>query len=220
MENIIVSWSSGKDSALALYYILQEKNYDVRSLITTITSEYDRVSMHGIRRKLLLKQIKSISLPIHIIPLPKNISDNEYGEIMEKEMKYFKSLFNFSVVFGDLFLEDIRNYREKALSKLDIKAIFPLWGTNTKQLAKTFLNLGFKAIITCVDSRALDRSFVGRLFDNEFLAALPSNVDQCGENGEFHTFVFDGPIFSHPIRFKKGKIVFRENRFYFVDLVP
>ncbi|MFX1385564.1 MAG: ATP-binding protein [Promethearchaeota archaeon] len=220
MESAIVSWSGGKDSALALYYLLLDKKYIVEKLISTISTEYDRISMHGVRKILLEKQSESMKIPVHIIYLPKEVSNTEYEDIMRKEMNNYKSQGVVNVVFGDLFLEDIRKYRESNLSKIGMKALFPLWGISTRDLAKKFLELGFEAIITCVDSTVLDGSFIGQLYNEDFLSSIPSNVDPCGENGEFHTFVFNGPLFSWPIQFKKGDIVFREERFYFIDLIP
>jgi uncharacterized protein (TIGR00290 family) len=218
MDSAIISWSGGKDSALALFYLLLEKEYEVKTLLTTVSADYNRISIHGVRRKLLEKQSRSIGIPVHIISLPKDVSNDEYEEIMRNEMIKFKSQQVKNVVFGDLFLEDIRKYREFNLSKIDMEAIFPLWGIPSKDLANNFLDLGFRAIITCVDSTVLDCPFVGQFFDDDFLSSIPSNVDPCGENGEFHTFVFDGPIFSYPIQFKKGEVVFRDERFYFIDL--
>ncbi|MFX1259434.1 MAG: ATP-binding protein, partial [Promethearchaeota archaeon] len=183
-----------------------------------ISTEFDRVSMHGLRRELLLKQATSIKLPIQKIYLPKIFNNNEYEAIMKKEMIYFKSKNVNHVAFGDIFLEDIRKYREKNLAKIGMKAIFPLWGKSSKTLARQFLDLGFKAILICIDSTVLDGSFIGQLFNDDFLSSLPLNVDPCGENGEFHTFVFDGPIFSTPIQFEKGKITVQEDRFNFIDL--
>lgn len=220
MDLIAVSWSGGKDSALALYYSLLEKKFEVHSLLTTISAEYNRTSMHGIRIELLEKQIQSIGIPINLISLPKDVSNDEYEEIMKKEMITLKSHQVLSVMFGDIFLEDLREYRKSNLAKIGMNALFPLWGKNSIELAREFIDLGFKAIITCVDSTYLNDSYVGQIYDDNFLSTLPSNIDPCGENGEFHTFVFDGPIFSYPIKFKKGEIVFREERFYFIDLVP
>jgi len=220
MKSIAVSWSGGKDSALALYYSLLEKKYKVNSLLTTVSAEYNRISMHGIRIELLEKQIQSIGIPINLISLPKDVSNDEYEEIMRKEMINLKSHQVLNVVFGDIFLEDIREYRKSNLSKIGMKALFPLWGKNSRELAREFIDLGFKAIITCVDSTYLNDSYIGQIYNDNFLSTLPSNVDPCGENGEFHTFVFDGPIFSFPINFKKGDIVFREERFYFIELIP
>ena len=220
MKSIAVSWSGGKDSALALYYSLLEKNYKVNSLLTTVSAEYNRISMHGIRVELLEKQIQSIGIPVNLISLPKDVSNDEYEEIMRKEMINLKSHQVLNVVFGDIFLEDIREYRKSNLSKIGMKALFPLWGKNSRELAREFIDLGFKAIITCVDSTYLNDSYIGQIYNDNFLSSLPSNIDPCGENGEFHTFVFDGPIFSFPINFKKGDIVFREERFYFIELIP
>jgi uncharacterized protein (TIGR00290 family) len=218
MEPVIVSWSGGKDSVLALHFINKDE-YNVRTLITTISESYNRVSMHGVRKELLEKQAKSIGIPLLTISLPKDTTNEEYEKIMKREMLYFKSHRVYKVVFGDIFLEELRKYREANLSKIGMKAIFPLWKRDTKELAEKFIESGFKAIITSVDSNALNGSYVGRLFDWDFLHSLPSNVDYCGENGEFHSFVFDGPNFSYPIHFQKGDVVFRENRFYYIDLL-
>lgn len=218
MEPVIISWSGGKDSVLALY-LLNRKDFNVKTLITTISRDYNRVSMHGIRKKLLEEQAKSIGIPLLTISLPKDTTNEEYEQIMKREMLYFKSHRIYHVVFGDIFLEDIRKYRELNLSKIGMKALFPLWKKDTKILAESFINLGFKAIITSVDSKYLEGSYVGKLYNNDFIDSLPSSVDPCGENGEFHSFVFDGPLFSYPIQFQKGEIVFRENRFYYIDLI-
>ena len=217
MEPVIISWSGGKDSVLALHF-LNKDEFNVRTLITTISESYNRVSMHGVRKELLEKQAKSIGIPLLTISLPKDITNDEYEKIMKREMLYFKSQSVYKVVFGDIFLEDIRKYREANLSKIGMKAIFPLWKRDTKALAEKFIESGFKAIITSVDSKYLEGSYVGRQFDRDFLNSLPPNVDSCGENGEFHSFVFNGPNFSYPIHFQKGNIVFRENRFYYIDL--
>ncbi len=219
LEPAIVSWSGGKDSMLALHTILNKKEYKIKTLFTSSSIEYDRVSIHGVRNEIIKKQARSIGLPIHLIHLPKNVDDNKYQLIMKGEMTRFISKGIFSVVFGDIFLEDVREYRESNLSKIGMKGIFPLWGKSSRNLARKFLDLRFNAIITSVDSTLLDGSFIGEIFNDEFISAIPKNVDPCGENGEFHTFVFDGPLFSHPIQFKKGKIICRENRFYYIDLI-
>ena len=175
--------------------------------------------MHGVRKELLVKQANSIGIPLISISLPKNISNEEYEEVMYREMLDFKCHKVYHVVFGDIFLEDIKEYREKNLLKIGMKAIFPLWKIkDTKELAREFIDLGFRAIITMVDSNFLDKSYVGNMFDKEFIESLPLDVDPCGENGEFHTFVYDGPIFFNPIEFQKGEIVLRDDRFYFIDL--
>ncbi|MBD3338074.1 MAG: diphthine--ammonia ligase [Candidatus Lokiarchaeota archaeon] len=219
MRPVIVSWSGGKDSALALYEILASTKYEVKTLFTTLSIEYERVSMHGIRKELLLKQTKSLSLHLRIISLPKDTSNATYANIMKKEMSIYKSQGIEYVAFGDIFLEDIRSYREENLKKLNMEAVFPLWGKDSLKLAHKFINLGFKAIVTSIDIKYLPKTFVGKNFNEDFLNNLPKNVDPCGENGEFHTFVYDGPLFSFPIRFQSGKTVLRDQRFYFLDLI-
>ena len=219
-EKVIVSWSGGKDSALALYEILKTGNYEVLELLTTVTKDYDRVSIHGVRRVLLEQQANALGFPLEKMLISKGTSDAEYESILLKALNRRMTNGVFSVVFGDLFLEDVRKYREGILSKIGMKGVFPLWKRDTRQLARTFIDLGFKAVITMVDSNFLGKDFAGRTFDAQFLSDLPSNVDPCGENGEFHTFVYDGPMFHDRILFTKGEIVLRENRFYYCDLVP
>jgi uncharacterized protein (TIGR00290 family) len=219
-EKVVVAWSGGKDSALALYEILKTNRYEVLELLTTVTKDYDRISIHGVRRVLLEQQARSLGFPLEKMFVSKGVSDAEYESILLKSLNGPRTNGVFSVVFGDIFLEDVRKYREGILSKVGLKGIFPLWKRDTRQLARMFIDLGFKAVITCVDSKSLGKDFVGREFDRQFLADLPSNVDPCGENGEFHSFVYDGPIFSERIFFTKGEIVLRENRFYYCDLVP
>jgi len=219
-EKVVVAWSGGKDSALALYEILKTNRYEVLELLTTVTQDYDRISIHGVRRVLLEQQARSLGFPLEKMFVSKGVSDAEYESILLKSLNGHRTNGVFSVVFGDIFLEDVRKYREGILSKVGMKGIFPLWKRDTRQLARAFVDLGFKAVITCVDSKSLGKDFVGREFDRQFLADLPFNVDPCGENGEFHSFVYDGPIFSERIFFTKGEIVLRENRFYYCDLVP
>ncbi len=218
-RNILFTWSSGKDSALALYELQRTNDYEILALLTTITEGYDRISMHGVKSILLEQQVESLGLLVEKIYIKKNESNKEYEAKMKDKLKQYKKRGALSVVFGDIFLEDIRKYREKNLSKLGITALFPLWHRNTTELAHKFIDLGFKAVITCVDSNVLDKKFVGKIFDEKFLSRLPSSVDPCGENGEFHTFVYDGPLFKRRIQFKKGSIVLKENRFYFCDLL-
>ena len=219
-EKVVVAWSGGKDSALALYEILKTNRYEVLELLTTVTQDYDRISIHGVRRVLLEQQARSLGFPLEKMFVSKGVSDAEYESILLKSLNGHRTNGVFSVVFGDIFLEDVRKYREGILSKVGMKGIFPLWKRDTRQLARAFVDLGFKAVITCVDSKSLGKDFVGREFDRQFLADLPFNVDPCGENGEFHSFVYDGPIFSERIFFTKGEIVLRESRFYYCDLVP
>jgi uncharacterized protein (TIGR00290 family) len=219
-EKILISWSGGKDSSLALYEILKSKEYEVHALFTTITKDYDRVTMHGVRRELIEEQAKSIGIPLREVFIPKNVSNEEYSKIMEREMRKAKEEGISAVVFGDIFLEDVRKYREDNLSKVSMKGIFPLWGRDSRKVVEDFIKLGFKAIVVCVDSKALSKEFIGRIIDEKFLEDLPSGVDPAGEYGEYHTFVFDGPIFKKKVNFELGEIVFRENRFYYLDLIP
>jgi len=218
-EKVVVAWSGGKDSALALHEVLKANRYEVVELLTTVTQDYDRISIHGVRSVLLEQQARSLGFPLEKMLISKGASDAEYESILQKALNRHRINGVFSVVLGDIFLEDVRKYREGILSKVGMKGIFPLWKKDTNQLAHTFIDLGFKAVVTCVDSKSLGKDFVGREFDRQLLAELPSNVDPCGENGEFHSFVYDGPIFSERIFFAKGEIVLRENRFYYCDLV-
>jgi uncharacterized protein (TIGR00290 family) len=219
-EKAIVLWSGGKDSALALYEILKSGRYEALELLTTVAKDYDRISIHGVRRVLLEQQTKALRIPLEQMFITKGASDAEYEGELLKTLKRHRDEGVFSVVFGDIFLEDVRKYREQILAKAGMNGIFPLWKKDTKDLARTFINLGFKAIITSVDSNVLGKSFVGREYDEKFLSDLPANVDPCGENGEFHSFVYDGPIFCERIGFKKGELSLRDNRFYSCDLLP
>jgi len=222
MENknalsLIFSFSGGKDSCLSIYRLLKN-NYKILSLITTITEDYNRVSIHGISENLLFKQVNSIGIPLHLIYIPNKCINEDYERIMFENMLFYKNLGVEYVGFGDIFLEDIRKYREENLSKLNMKGVFPLWKEKTENLIKEFLELKFKAIVVCVDLKVLDISFLGMEFE-DFIRKIPSNVDICGENGEFHTFVYDGPIFKYKVNFKKGEIVIRDNYGY-IDLYP
>jgi uncharacterized protein (TIGR00290 family) len=219
-EKVLFSWSGGKDSALGLYEIKKRQDLEIVSLITTMTEDYDRTSMHGVRRELLESQAESLGLPLYKIFISKQSSDEDYGHKMKEMLTHFSELGVTSVVFGDIFLEDLRKYREKQLSMVGMEGIFPLWKKGTHELAHTFINLGFRAIVTSTDSQMLDGKFVGREIDEEFLAQLPPSVDPCGENGEFHSFVFSGPILRKRVFFRVGEVVMRENRFYYCDLEP
>ncbi len=219
-EKAIVLWSGGKDSALALYEILKSGRYKVLELLTTVTKDYDRVSIHGVRRVLLEQQTKALRIPREEMFITKGASDAEYEGELLKTLTRHRDNGVFSVVFGDIFLEDVRKYRERILAKAGMNGIFPLWKKDTKDLARTFINLGFKAIITSIDSNVLGKDFAGREYDEKFLSDLPADVDLCGENGEFHSLVYDGPIFRESVLFTKGEIVLRDNRFYYCDLVP
>jgi len=219
MEKVLFAWSGGKDSAMALYEVLKSWKYDVAALLTTVTEGYDRISMHGVRRTILEQQAALLGFPLETILISKRSSNEEYEAKMKEALSRYKQKGITAVAFGDIFLEDLKKYREDNLAKVGLKGVFPIWKRSTSELAATFINLGFKAIITCVDSKFLDKSFVGRVFDKQFLSDLPAGVDPCGENGEFHSFVYDGPIFSRGITFEKGQVVLRDNRFYYCDLV-
>ena len=220
MERVIVSWSGGKDSALALYEILKNKNFEVLALLTTLAEDYNRVSMHGIRCALLENQAHSLKLPLEKVFLSKESPQEEYESAMQRTLEKYKNAGVSFVVFGDIFLEDLRRYREKNLDKIGMGAIFPMWKKDSRLLARGFIKSGFKAVVISVDGNALDKKFIGRDFDENFLSDLPDNIDPSGENGEFHSFVYDGPIFKRKIEFQKGDIVFRDNRFYYCDLIP
>ncbi|MFH1539578.1 MAG: diphthine--ammonia ligase [bacterium] len=219
-EKVICAWSGGKDSALALHEIRKSGKYEIVSLLTTVTEDYGRVSMHGVRRGLLERQAEALRLPLREILISKGASNEDYEAAMREALLEFKAGGVMSVVFGDIFLEDLKKYREDNLAKVGMNGIFPIWKRDTAGLAREFIAGGFKAIVTCVDTKALDGSFAGREIDKNFLADLPAGADPCGENGEFHSFVFDGPVFSEGIPVKKGKVVLRDGRFCFCDLVP
>jgi uncharacterized protein (TIGR00290 family) len=218
-EKAIGLWSGGKDSALALYEILESGSYEVLELLTTVAKDYDRISIHGVRRVLLEQQAKALRIPLEQMFITKGASDAEYEGELLKTLKRHRDNGVFSVVFGDIFLGDVRKYREQILEKIGMNGIFPLWKKGTKELALKFINLGFKAVITSVDSNVLGKDFVGREYDEQFLSDLPADVDPCGENGEFHSFVYDGPIFHEKVSFTKAEKVLRENRFYYCDLL-
>jgi len=186
-KNILISWSGGKDSSLALYEIQKSRDYEVAALITTITSDHDRVSMHGLRTILLDKQASSLNIPLEKIFISKNASNDEYESRLKEVLLKYKQLGIRDVVFGDLFLEEIKKYREDLLGKIGMECVFPIWKRDTVKLAKKFIELGFKAITVCVDSNVLGKEFAGREFDEHFLDDLPKAIDPCGENGEFHT---------------------------------
>jgi uncharacterized protein (TIGR00290 family) len=214
---IALAWSGGKDSCMSLHQL--KKSFEIRGLITTITEDYGRVSMHGVRVELLEEQASSLGVPLYKVLISKDSTDQEYGEKMRDCLLKLKAEGVTKIAHGDIFLQDVKDYREKMLRSLNMEGLFPLWKMNTKELISNFINLGFKAVTVCIDPRFLDASFCGRILDKEFLDALPSNVDKCGENGEFHTFVYDGPIFSYPIKWAKGDVVKRDS-FYFCDLIP
>jgi uncharacterized protein (TIGR00290 family) len=219
-EKAVVVWSGGKDSALALHEILESGRYEVQELLTTVTRDYDRISIHGVRSVLLEQQAKALGFPLEKTFISKGASDEEYETELLKALKRQRDAGVSSMVFGDIFLEDIRKYRERMLMKVSVNGVFPLWKKDTRTLARRFIQFGFKAVIASVDSEVLAKDFVGREYDERFLSDLPENVDPCGENGEFHSFVYDGPIFHERVSFTKGVKVLREKRFYYCDLIP
>ncbi|MEJ2700894.1 MAG: adenine nucleotide alpha hydrolase [Sedimentisphaerales bacterium] len=219
-ERVLLSWSGGKDSALALHRIRRAGDYEVAALLTTLTRDHDRVCMHDVRRVLLEQQAESLGLTLEKIFITENASNEEYESKMRAVLVKYQKAGVRSVVFGDVFLEELREYREERLATIGMEGLFPLWQSATAGLACSFINLGFRAVITSADSRQLDRVCVGRDFDAQFLSMLPFAVDPCGENGEFHSFVYDGPLFHRPVSCKPGEILLRENGFYYCDLMP
>ncbi len=219
-EKVLFTWSGGKDSALALYELRKAGNFRILALLTTVTKDYDRISMHGVRRTLLQQQAESLGYCLEEVPISKSASNEEYEARMRETLQRYVQAGVRLVAFGDVVLEEVRRHREENLSRMGMTAAFPLWGRDTAELARTFIALGFKAVVTCVDSSVLDRGFVGRPFDERFLSELPPGVDPSGENGEFHTFVYDGPIFREGLSCVPGVSVCCDNRFVFCDLIP
>ena len=218
-EPLLMCWSGGKDSSLALHAILKDPSFRVEALLTTVTEDYERISMHGVRRALLYEQARVIGLPLEEVRIPVGASNDTYEAAMGECLSRYKTKGVSRVIFGDLFLQDIRQYREKRLAELEMKGFFPLWQKDTRKLAEDFISMGFRAFIVCVDPKQIDPSFCGREFDQAFLSDLPATADPCGENGEFHTFVYEGPIFHRPVKVKKGQVVNRDG-FWFCDLIP
>ncbi|WP_066219409.1 diphthine--ammonia ligase [Formosa haliotis] len=224
------NWSTGKDSALALHEMLQDKTYSIKKLVTTVNSHYNRVSMHGLRVELLKAQTEAIGLPVQYIELPEQPNMDDYNSIMTLATTQLKTEGFTHAAFGDIFLEDLKFYREFQLMEVGLKAVFPLWKRNTKQLILEFLNLGFKAIVVCADAKYFNEDFVGSVLSLDVIENLPEGVDPCGENGEFHTFCFDGPLFKAPIPFEVGEKTYREYPapnesskpvgFWYCDLMP
>lgn len=229
-EKVALAWSGGKDSALALYELQRSGRYHVVSLFTTVAAEYDRISHHGVRTALLRAQAAAIGLPVEILSLavtaPGACKPNDdtvvmgaYERLMEDAMHRYRDAGIRSIAFGDIFLERLRGYRERNLAKFDMTGVFPIWHRETTELVATFVRLGFKADLVCVDAQKLGRAWAGRALDEDFLRDLPAGVDPCGENGEYHSFVYDGPIFRRPVKVVSGAIVRRGAQF-FADLLP
>jgi uncharacterized protein (TIGR00290 family) len=215
---LALSWSGGKDSALALHELRERSGPFPRALITTVTADYERISIHGVRRELLRHQAQAAGLPLVEVEIPAGCSNDVYEQRMEQALLEVPLAEAQTIAFGDLFLADIRTYREQQLSRVGRRAIFPLWGRDTNALAHEFFAAGFEACLVCVDPSRLDPSFAGRRFDAELLADLPPDVDPCGENGEFHTFVHAGPVFSAPIACQVGATVERDG-FVYCDML-
>lgn len=216
-EPILFCWSGGKDSAMALHALLQHNEFRVAALLTTVTETYDRISMHGVRRGLLARQAESIGLPLHEVFIPPQCVNSVYEARMQKALRIYVDQGIRKVAFGDIFLEDLRAYRERNLSRIGMTALFPIWRRDTRELAREFLANRFRAVAVCIDPNVLDSNFAGRELAESFFNDLPPQADPCGENGEFHTFVFDGPIFRAPIPVRSGEIVYRDG-FVFCDL--
>ncbi len=207
--NAYINWSGGKDASFALWQLQQEKHFDIRYLFTTLSEAYRRISMHGVREELLDEQARQTGIPLKKAYLPENASMEDYNRIMTAQLTALQAEGIDQAVFGDIFLEDLRTYREAQLARVGMKGVFPLWKKDSTTLVREFIRAGFKAIIVCVNARYLPASFAGRLIDEAFLADLPAGVDPCGENGEFHSFVFDGPLFAAPVAFHIGETVER-----------
>jgi uncharacterized protein (TIGR00290 family) len=216
-EPVLFCWSGGKDSAMALHVLRQQCEVRVAGLLTTVTEGYERISMHGVRRALLLRQAESIGLPLQEVRIPPQCVNPVYEARMREALLSQKAAGVRRVAFGDIFLQDLREYRERSLERVEMTAIFPIWKRDTRELARDFCAMGFRAIAVCIDSKKLGREFAGRELDESFFRDLPSGVEPCGENGEFHTFVYDGPIFSSGIAVERGEFVERDG-FYFCDL--
>ncbi|MDD3181114.1 MAG: diphthine--ammonia ligase [Opitutaceae bacterium] len=208
-EKIVLCWSGGKDSALALHRLQQKERYEVLSLVTTCNEHFQRVSMHGIRIELLERQAEALGLPLETIFVSERSSNEEYGQRMSAALKVLRTRGATACAFGDIFLEDLRTWREAHLAQVGMRGVFPLWRADTRELLREFFTLGFGATICCVNDAYLVETAVGRELDPEFVRSLPTDVDPCGENGEFHSFAHSGPIFRHPVRLTVGKKVYR-----------
>jgi uncharacterized protein (TIGR00290 family) len=215
----VVSWSSGKDAAMALHEVRQAGELDVVGLLTTVTATFDRVSMHGVRRELLAWQARALGLPLVEVEIPSPCPNSVYEAAMGRAIDRLRSQGVERIVFGDLYLEDIRRYREERLAGTGVEPVFPLWGRPTRALAERMIDLGLVTYLVCLDPRHLPKALAGRRFDRALLGELPRSVDPCGENGEFHTCVTDGPEFSGPIPVHPGPVVERDG-FVFADLIP
>jgi uncharacterized protein (TIGR00290 family) len=215
----LISWSSGKDSAWALHVLRQDRNIDIVGLFCTVNKVFDRVTMHGVRSELMKQQAESVGLPLEIIEIPYPCGNDGYVEIMKAFIMKIKKKGIECFAFGDLFLENVRGYRETLLQGTEIAPLFPIWGISTKILSQQMVSSGLKAMITCINAKQLSQEHAGREYNETFLADIPVGIDPCGENGEFHTFAFDGPMFRYPIKVIAGETIQRDGS-YFTDLLP
>ena len=228
MTSAFINWSGGKDCTFALHKILEEKKFKPEFLFTTCSRDYNRVSMHGVRKELITRQGFALGIKSRKLYVPQDHTMETYNKFMKHEMLLMKQRGIDHAVFGDIFLEDLKKYREEKLAEVELNGVFPLWKRDTTELLKEFMTLGYKTKVICVNAKKLDRSFLGRTIDEQFLNDLPADVDCCGENGEFHTFVYDGPIFKHAIEHKEGEAVYKEYKsndpthdtgFWYLDLM-
>lgn len=220
---VLLAWSGGKDSTLALEHLLgSHRRWHVVGLVTTITADYDRIAIHGVRRSILHRQVEALGLPLFEAEIPPQASNEIYEAAFSRALVQARARCDRAletIAFGDLFLADVRAYREALLARLGWRGSYPLWGEDTSALAHRFIDRGYKAILSCVDTKQLDATFCGREFDANLVSDLPANVDPCGENGEFHTCVYAGPLWRTPIALERGERVLREGRFQYVDLI-
>ena len=225
-----MNWSGGKDSSLALYHILKNKSLSIDYLLTNLSAEHNRISMHGVSFDLLKQQAQSLNIPLETMKIMKDASMDDYSKLVSEKMSFFTKQDIKNCAFGDIFLEDLKSYREHQLETVGIKAHFPLWKRPTSDIIQEFFELGFRAKVVSINANLLDQSFAGRELDQSFIDDLPKGVDVCGENGEFHSFVYDGPIFKNPIPVKVNEIVKKEYKstekkewdsaFWFADIIP
>jgi uncharacterized protein (TIGR00290 family) len=220
VPRVVLAWSSGKDSAWALYRLRQASEVELVGLLTTFNQAFNRVAMHGVRHELVEQQAIQAGLPLFSVPIPWPCSNEEYEKAMSSSLYGLIEEQKIThVAFGDLYLEDIRSYREEKMQGMDVEPLFPIWGLDTRELAEDMIAAGLQAKITCLDPNKLSRDFAGKTFDREFLNRLPDDIDPCGENGEFHTFAFQGPMFNSNISIESGEIVDRDG-FVFADIKP
>ena len=231
MKKAILNWSGGKDATLSLYKIQQAQSYDIHCLFTTISAELRRITMHGVRESLLQQQARALGLPLQVMALPESTNMELYNQLMQQQMQDFLADGVEVSIFGDLHLADLKAYREAQLANVGLEGVFPIWQQPVAETIQEFIALGFKAVVVCVNARYLSSDFVGRLIDEQFVKDLPEDVDCCGEHGEFHTFVFDGPNFQQAVLFELGEVVYKDYQteekelpydtgFYFQELLP